>query len=58
MALAVVVRDEASHQAAMVTRADLVDQARRQDRAAGLAGPLGDVESGVVFGQVRVAASS
>ena len=31
------------------------DQVRRQDHAAGVAGPVRDVESGVVFGQVRIA---
>ena len=32
------------------------DKMRRENHAAGVAGPVGDVESGVVFGQMRIAA--
>ncbi len=32
------------------------DEMRREDHAAGVAGPVGDVERGVVFGQMRIAA--
>ena len=32
------------------------DQMRRQDHAAGVPGPVVDIECGVVFGKVRIAA--